>query len=215
MPARVVVRGDGWMNGWVGPYHAYMPAVRPFFSHDLPPPHIHAAVFPFGSPRGPLSPAAGRRRWMGTSAVSRPIHPTRIFNRPFLSLTHTFPINPHRHAVPSHRFGCPYLASSRRTVLVSPFPASTVARGSPQPEEAAAIEWLSPELAVLDTTAAAATTADANTKRAGMRQLLRDALSSNPRDQVQAYYESGRKDAALWLKTSEFYRTVRGGGGGG
>lgn len=99
---------------------------------------------------------------------------------------------------------------------MSPFPASAVARGgSPQPEEAAAIEWLSPELALLDTTvAAAAATADANTKRAGMRQLLRDALTSNRRDQVKAYYELGRKDAELWLKTSEFYRNVRGGGGG-
>lgn len=132
-----------------------------------------------------------------------------------LSLSHTHPINPHRHAaVPSHRFGCPYLASSRRTVLVSPFPASTVARGSPQPEEAAAIEWLSPELAVLDTTVASATV-EVSIKRAGMRQLLRDALSSNPREQVQEYYNMGRKDAELWLKTSEFYRTVRGGGGGG
>ena len=139
----------------------------------------------------------------------------RVSHTPITTLcnTHAFP----HYAVPSHRFGCPYVPS-RNTVLVSPFPASAVARGgSPQPEEAAAIEWLSPELALLDTVAASADAANGNNggnKRAGMRQLLRDALSSNPREQVKAYYEMGRKDAELWLKTSGFYRASRGGGGG-
>jgi hypothetical protein len=131
----------------------------------------------------------------------------------------------HHTSVPTHRFGCPYVPS-KRTILVSPFPAGSVARGgSPGPEEAASIEWLSPQLAIDQELAvaangseggAAAGAAEAVVRRVGMRQLLRDALSSNAREQVRAYYEQGRKDAQLWLETSEFRRaSSRGSGGGG
>ncbi len=124
-------------------------------------------------------------------------------------------------SVPTHRFGCPYVPS-QRTVLVSPFPAPAVARGgSPGSEEAAAVEWLSPQLAV-DREVAAATAAVASgreavavVQRAGMRQLLKDALSANAREQVKMYYEQGRKDAQLWMETSEFKRAAARGGSGG
>lgn len=94
-------------------------------------------------------------------------------------------------AVPSHRFGCPYIPATR-TVLVSPFPASSVRRGSSQePEEEAGTEWLSPELAPVE-------------DRASMRQLLRDALSKNQRKVLMQYYEWGRQDADRWIKSTEF-----------
>lgn len=126
-------------------------------------------------------------------------------------------------SVPRHRFGCPYVPS-QRTVLVSPFPASAIARGgSPSTEEAATVEWLSPQLALDQrqqqgeevAVMADGTEAAAGSKRSGMRQLLRDALSSNAREQVKMYFEQGRRDAQLWLETSVSYRASRRGGGGG
>lgn len=47
-------------------------------------------------------------------------------------------------------------------------------------------EWLSPEL-------------DGSRSRAGMRELLRDALVANNKEMVVRYYELGRQDATSWL----------------
>lgn len=48
-------------------------------------------------------------------------------------------------------------------------------------------EWLSPEL-------------DGSRSRAGMRELLRDALVANNKEMVVRYYELGRQDATFWLR---------------
>lgn len=49
-------------------------------------------------------------------------------------------------------------------------------------------EWLSPEL-------------DDQGTRPGMRALLRDALVSSEKEVVLNYYELGRRDADLWLRS--------------
>ena len=92
-------------------------------------------------------------------------------------------------------------------MLVSPFPASAVERGpSPTEEERIRREWLSPEVG---------REGGREGVRGTMRELLRDAWSVNGREVVEKYYEMGRRDASVWVETSEFVKTRRRGGGGG
>lgn len=92
-------------------------------------------------------------------------------------------------AVPTSRFGCPDLPSPVN-VLVCPFRADSIRRGRTPGEEEETTDWLSPQL-------------DPDPSRAGMRQLLRDALTANSREGVLRYFELGRRDAARWIESRQ------------